>query len=225
MKKQLVILLSTIIVLTLCGCSSSDSSERNKTSNKKSTTETSKPTTSASKQTKEPQEDSNADLPDDFKVATQVELASLPNLEELVSTTTDALLNMGVTGLNGNATFGNYSDDSIESVAIYNIEAFTTTDTGKHLITSLLYTKTESSSGNWLVNSVDDADTNQCYYIDGSSKDYVDLYDYKTGNLISSKTKSWDESDPMDEFNKKMDEIDKEQENKLNDIKEKYNIQ
>ena len=74
----------------------------------------------------------------------------------------------------------------------------------------------------WNTFSIIDYNTGNYYFADGDTKDFIDLYDYKTGKIVSEKTKDLEDYNAVEEFNKRSDEIDQEFQESLNDITEKY---
>lgn len=81
------------------------------------------------------------------------------------------------------------------------------------------------SDNEWEVSTVSDTDTNKYYWLREGLDDYMDLYDYKTGELISSGEKELDPDKLMQEYEEKNKEILKDFEEDLQDLAEEYNLE
>lgn len=152
----------------------------------------------------------------DFTKATDEEIVSLPDLDGLIEAVVVAAKSIGVSDF-VESEFGNY--EKVGDVYI-NISAKCETETGTELIIDSMYVTGYTSK--WTTSSIIDYNTGNYYFVSDNSHDFVDLYDYKTGKLISEKTKNFDDYDALDEFNKRCDEIDEEFQKSLNEISEKY---
>lgn len=146
-----------------------------------------------------------------FSPITDEELSTLPDPDGFVSSVSTAAKSIGVTDI-VKTEIGNYKKSDI----VLNLSAKCETETGAELIIDSLYVT------KWVTFSIIDYNTGNYYFADGDKKDFIDLYDYKTGKLISEKTKDWEDYDALEEFNKRSQEIDQEFQESLNEIAEKY---
>jgi hypothetical protein len=78
--------------------------------------------------------------------------------------------------------------------------------------------------GEWNVSVVSDAETDKKYWLAEGMDTYYDLYDYKTGNLISEKEKDPTAENIQKDFEQSSEEIEKEFEDNLNDLADEYNL-
>lgn len=124
----------------------------------------------------------------DFKQNTDEELQSFPDIDgfENVAATDfkDIMINIGVTNID-EAVVGNYK----ESSNVHYIDALCTVDGDRKLFVSYSYIGF-TIDPKWTITSVADYDSGKYYYLLGDLKDAYDIYDYKTGKLISKATKT-----------------------------------
>lgn len=146
-----------------------------------------------------------------FTPSPDEELSALPDQNGLISSVVIAAKNIGVTDF-VKTELGNYEKSDI----VIKLSAKCETETGAELIIDSMYiTK-------WHTFSIIDYNTGNYYFVEGDTSDYVDLYDYKTGKLISEKTKDFEDYGAVEEFNKRSNETDKEFQESLNEIGERY---
>lgn len=124
----------------------------------------------------------------DFKQNTDEELQSFPDIDGFTSIADtdfkEIMISIGVSDIS-EAIVGNYKENS----GVYSIDALCTVDDDRQLFVSYNYLGIVSSP-KWEIISVADYDSGQYYYVQGDLKDAYDIYDYKTGELISKATKT-----------------------------------
>lgn len=157
---------------------------------------------------------SNVELPPDFKVVTEEQLETIPNLGRLVNARATILRGIGVQKI-AEVIWGNYRNVN----GIVSIDAYIVTPKSKDVLVSLMYISF-SQSPEWNVSFVKDAANGHYYYIPNELKETEDLYDYTTGKLISQKTKSHE--DIQKEIDESVSKITEEFEDNLEKIKDKY---
>ena len=135
-----------------------------------------------------------------FTVNTDEELANLPDKDGYIDSVVSATKSIGVTNV-VKSEIGNYEEIS----GIINLSAKCETENGNVLIITSMYITVSSK---WSALSIVDYYTGNYYFVPEEQHDFVDLYDYKTGKIISRKTKDFEGYDAVEEFNKSIDEID-----------------
>lgn len=124
----------------------------------------------------------------DFRQNTDEELQSFPDVDGFTNVADtdfkDIMINIGVTNID-DAVVGNYKENS----DVHYIDALCAVDGGKKLFVSYSYIGF-ATNPKWEITSVADYDSGQYYYVPGDLKDAYDIYDYKTGELISKATKT-----------------------------------
>lgn len=164
-------------------------------------------------------ESSEVDLPDGFRKASDEELLSIPDSDDLITEGSKILSLIGVEKVD-NVIYGNYKSDTSNSITTVNLDAYTVSDV-RNLIVSFMYLKTSSNASKtpkWSISYVMDADTRNYFYVPDELKNTVDLYDYNTGEMISEKAET--SEDVQDKIDQDLDEADEEFEEKLDDLKE-----
>lgn len=159
------------------------------------------------------------DLPDGFRKASDEELLSIPDSDDLITEGSKILSLIGVEKVD-NVIYGNYKSDTSNSITTVNLDAYTVSDI-RNLIVSFMYLKTSSNSSTtpkWSISYVMDADTRNYYYVPDELKNTVDLYDYNTGEVISEKSET--SEDVQERIDQDLDEAEEEFEEKLDDLKE-----
>lgn len=175
MKKRIILVVACCLVLIGCGNTTSDEGT-NKTQENEQTEAT---------------EGNNIKLPADFKEVTDEEAAMIPDRESLFNVGEQVLGSIGVKTVK-TGVWGNYTDYSSEESDSIAVDFYGVTDSDRLLKVTMQYS-TSSTSAEWSVNSVYDADNGNCYYVPDEWKTTVDLYDYKTQKLISEKSESKEE--------------------------------
>lgn len=159
------------------------------------------------------------DLPNGFRKASDEELQSIPDSDDLINEASKVLTSIGVKNV-GDVTYGNYVSDTSNGITTVNVDAFAVSDI-RNLIVSFMYLKTSSNSSKtpkWSISYVMDADTKNYYYVPDELKNTVDLYDYNTGEMISEKSET--SEDVQERIDQYLDEAEEEFEEKLDDLKE-----
>lgn len=175
MKKRIILVVACCLALIGCGNTTSDEGT-NKTQENEQTEAT---------------EGNNIKLPADFKEVTDEEAAMIPDRESLFNVGEQVLGSIGVKTVK-TGVWGNYTDYSSEESDSIAVDFYGVTDSDRLLKVTMQYS-TSSTSAEWSVNSVYDADNGNCYYVPDEWKTTVDLYDYKTQKLISEKSESKEE--------------------------------
>ncbi len=164
-------------------------------------------------------ESTEVKLPDGFRKASDKELQSIPDSDELINEVSKVLTSIGVKNVGG-VTYGNYVSDISNGITTVNVDAFAVSDI-RNLLVSFMYLKTSSNASKtpkWSISYVMDADTRNYYYVPDELKNTVDLYDYNTGEMISEKSET--SEDVQDRIDQNLDEAEEEFEEKLDDLKE-----
>lgn len=133
---------------------------------------------------------SEKELPDNFMLMTEDQIAQLKDPEELLNLMNESLWDMRIRAY---LIFGNFKDEN----DIISLEAFGVTPQSENILVTFQYSYSISKP-EWILVSVKDFDTDHYYYVTDELKKTVDLYNYTSGMLISRKSK---ESQP--ETNKK----------------------
>lgn len=124
----------------------------------------------------------------DFKQNTDEELQSFPDVDGFTNISDtdfkDIMIDIGVSNID-EAIVGNYRENS----GVYSIDALCTVDDNRELFVSYNYLGIVSNP-KWEIVSVADYNSGQYYYVQGDLEDAYDIYDYKTGELISKSTKT-----------------------------------
>lgn len=155
------------------------------------------------------------ELPDNFILATEEQMAQLKDTEGLMNVINESLEKICAVGVT-NFTFGNFKDQN----DIITLDAYGLTPQSKKILVTFQYPHSIAKP-EWNLVSVKDSDTDHYYYVTDVLKKTVDLYNYTSGMLISRKSK---ESQP--ETNKKSEMAkeeaakgDKEKPEQTEDIK------
>lgn len=74
----------------------------------------------------------------------------------------------------------------------------------------------------WLIISITNYDNKNYYYVGPGSAGLVDIYDYKSNELLSSKDPAKETEDIIEHFNNEMESIDKSFDSALDDISKAY---
>lgn len=131
-----------------------------------------------------------------FDTATNEELASLPDSDDLVkavgsgSKLSKILSDIGVTGINEDVVIGNYHKN--EDICIIDIKC--ATSDSKILLINFMYVGNKMyDNSEWSVTSIADYNSGKYYYIEGNLASAYDIYDYETGELVSKATTTPDQ--------------------------------
>ena len=171
------------------------------------------PSSSASPQSES--ESAAAELPDGFEPITQAQGESLYDTDQAVDKATAALGDIGVSG-NVTFTFGNLKESELCTF----VDLYAPTS-AQNLIVHLMRLTTQNNH-EWEVESVVNAENKHFYYVSGSSSGLVDLYSYKTDEIISEASKTFEEA--ASETAASVAAAEEEFEDQLDSIREKYGI-
>lgn len=149
-----------------------------------------------------------------FEPNTDEELATLPDSNGYIKSVVTTAKQTGINDIN-KTEIGNHKELS----GMHLISAKCEAGTGIIIIIDSIYT---SSTNTWTTISIRNFDNGIYYFVQNDQKPYFDIYDYNTGELISKKTKNLGDIDIIEDFNKKIDEADKNFEDSLEDISNKY---
>ena len=81
-----------------------------------------------------------------------------------------------------------------------------------------------SLTSHWIIYSVENAENHHSYWVMDGQEKYIDLYDYKTDQLISSQSDSFNSDELLDDFDKQLESISESADNALNSIADEYNL-
>ena len=79
-------------------------------------------------------------------------------------------------------------------------------------------------TSHWIIYLVENAENHHSYWVMNGQENYIDLYDYKTDQLISSQSDSFNTDELLDDFDKQLESISESTDNALNSIADKYNL-
>lgn len=79
-------------------------------------------------------------------------------------------------------------------------------------------------TSHWMIYLVENAENHHSYWVMNGQEKYIDLYDYKTDQLISSQSDSFNTDELLDDFDKQLESISESSDNALNSIADKYNL-
>lgn len=122
--------------------------------------------------------------PDNFVMATEEQMAQLPDREGMMNVINEWLKKVHSTG-ETKMIPGNFED----KFEVITLEAYGTTPELKNILVSLQYVFSEPEP-EWTLVSVENFSTYQYYYVMDELKNGFDLYDYNSGYLVSEKTES-----------------------------------
>ena len=171
MKKYVALTMVLVVLLSLVGCNSQAAD---------------KPSDGMTSSDTIQQEENEIEIPVDFDVIPEEKLLELPEKSSLDSIIDKALDSIGVEHVKYKA-YGNYDD--IASIS-ETLDVFVITNTDKSLMVSVIFM---SSSKEWDVMYINDAESKKFYYIMPGADATEDIYDYKTGELISKQSMTHDE--------------------------------
>lgn len=218
MKRKILVMMATsIFCISLIGCSKKETEVQ--IEQEISTEQQADVDADPDKEADEPEEESIA-LPDGFVAATQEELNTISNFELFINNLSLASVSVGMPDV-VKAVYGNYHNFSTDILENVNLDVYEETSDNKRLIASAMYLKTEISE-TWTIVSIKDVDSGILYYADDSVKETVDIYDYKTGELISEATKTSDEL--REEIQQGVEAAEQEFEDSLDELEESSGV-
>lgn len=155
--------------------------------------------------------DSNADV----QPESIVQEADFPNYDSFSSKLTEVLVEIGATD------FSSASIDTFEERDNGDIDASISIETPQHFlhIDCAYY----DILGTWSVIQVYDDNTKHCYYTSSGSR-FTDIYDYKTDTLVSESQESFEDYDPLAEFEEDLESNNAQFEQKMESIAGEYGI-
>lgn len=157
---------------------------------------------------------------------TEQNISELLDYDSLVDEVVDKLVYIGVTELD------NTIIESLEETAgIINVTLVCETigeDFEKTLEINMHYA-TILSDPEWYVDSIkkyneDSEEPNMYYYVPDSLIEKVDIYDYETDELISAATEELNSDETMDEYQKTLDDTQKEFKEYIQGLRTEYGI-
>ena len=165
--------------------------------------------TSVSEGDEEMTENVAPELPSGFQIENEL---SIPNIDSLNSNLLDKLKEIGVEDINYIA-YGNYRDESL----FLSVDIFVLADDDAQLLATFMAFFDDP----WECSFIRDASNKEkYYYVSGINSSTVDIYDYKTGLLISGKNMTHDEL--QDEIQRQEEEADENFQEALDSIAEAF---
>ena len=153
------------------------------------------------------------ELPDGFEPITQAQGEELYDTDQAANKAADALGSIGVYG-HINFTFGNLEESQLCTF----VDLYAPTQV-QNLIVHLMRLTTQNDN-EWEVESIVNAENKHFYYVSGNSSGLVDLYSYKTDELVSEAYKTFEEAES--ETAASVAAAEDEFEDQLDSIAEKY---
>lgn len=144
----------------------------------------------------------------------------IPDSDKLISLLSVKLETIGVKSMDNIVWENNKVISDTKTLQCVTLDMTCATES-RNIKASCMYTKVAGSTNEnfWSITSIQDADTGNFYYAYEGLESTVDIYDYKTGDLISSASKTHEEI--QDEIDGQLDESDKAFQEKLDSLKEK----
>lgn len=140
---------------------------------------------------------------------------SFPNYDSFSSELTEVLVEIGATD------FSSASIDTFEEHDNGDISAGISIETPQRSlhIDCSYYDILET----WSVIQVYDINTEHCYYTPSGSR-FMDIYDYKTDTLVSESQESFEDFDPLEEFEDALESNEAEFDRKMESIADEYGL-
>lgn len=198
MKKYIAFAMVLVVLLSFMGCNSQVNDDLNNDTSNNNTTQT---------------EDNKIEIPDDFDVIPDENLSEIPEKYFLDDVIDEVLNSIGVASVKYKS-YGNY--DNIANISA-TIEIFMVTDTNKSLIVNMIFM---SRSKEWDVMFISDTEDGKYYYIMPGADATEDIYDYKTGELLSKQSMTHEEY--SEEIKKQEEEAEKKFQEELDRIVEDF---
>lgn len=150
---------------------------------------------------------------------TYVDLDSIPSGSELLETTNSTLDSINVPNIDGFIDYDLTDDGSSQM-----INAILQINDSKLNISALRLTFPDE--GEWIIMSISEYDSDPIKYYYGieSIIDHIDIYNFNTGEIISSKKSDINTDEIMSEYQEESDKIMQDFNNALDDIAEQYGI-
>ncbi|MBQ3094936.1 MAG: hypothetical protein IJC53_00685 [Clostridia bacterium] len=151
------------------------------------------------------------DMPADFDIIAEETLLDIPEKSTLDDIIDTALDTIGVERVEYRA-YGNYLDFT----ALF-MDIFVVTDNNKLLMVNAFF---NPSSEKWNIQSISDVNDDRYYYVRPDAAATVDVYDYKTGELVSKQSMTQEEFD--EELKKQREEAEKKYQEEIDKLLENY---
>lgn len=212
MKRKVLVLMLSCLLLTSCGSQSQIESESS-TVTETETVAAATGTESKAETEAETEAKGNLSLSNDQYNYLSEKIA-LPSYDEVGGA---ALAQIGV------ATVANVSFDDVQFTDDGDItETILVTDSnGKTVSMTCLYLALVDT---WTVVSISDPDTGHYYLVPTGSEKYYDVYSYETGELVSEKEEDISVDKITEDYESRSSEISNDFDEALDDIAEKYGI-
>lgn len=212
MKRKVLVLMLSCLLLTSCGSQSQIESESS-TVTETETVAAATGTESKAETEAETEAKGNLSLSND-QYNYLSEKTALPSYDEVGGA---ALAQIGV------ATVANVSFDDVQFTDDGDItETILVTDSnGKTVSMTCLYLALVDT---WTVVSISDPDTGHYYLVPTGSEKYYDVYSYETGELVSEKEEDISVDKITEDYESRSSEISNDFDEALDDIAEKYGI-
>lgn len=194
MKNKAYFTVLLISLLTLSACSNGT---------KNSATKTQLPSSSSS----EPAES-----------VTYSDINSIPSGTDLLDTTNSILTQIGIPNINGFIDY-DLTDDGTSQM----IDAIILVNDCKLNVSAVRLTF--PNEGDWTIMNISEYQSEpiKYYYAMESLLDHIDVYDFNTGEIVSSKKSDFNTDDILNEYNEKSDEIMNDFNNALDELEDEYN--
>lgn len=143
-------------------------------------------------------------------------IADLPDTDGLARELTLVMNDLGITDKPKNLEFANAKKNGDD----ISLDVTMTTE-----ICSLNFScDYVNLTSHWMIYLVENAENHHSYWVMNGQEKYIDLYDYKTDQLISSQSDSFNTDELLDDFDKQLESISESSDNALNSIADKYNL-
>lgn len=143
-------------------------------------------------------------------------IADLPDTDGLARELTLVMNDLGITDKPKNFEFANAKKNGDD----ISLDVTMTTE-----ICSLNFScDYVNLTSHWMIYLVENAENHHSYWVMNGQEKYIDLYDYKTDQLISSQSDSFNTDELLDDFDKQLESISESSDNALNSIADKYNL-
>lgn len=209
MKKELIVLLFSCLLLTSCGSQTQSVPESAAVTD----TEVAVATEPEEVTTYDTESQSPINLStDEYNYLS--EKLSLPSYAEVCA---QALTQIGFTAV----TDCSYDEVQISEDGDITMTVSVTDSNGETVSMSCMYF---SFLDDWSVATISDPDTGHLYLVPDGSEKYYDVYSYETGELISGKKEDISVDKITEDYESRSSEISNDFDEALDDIAEKYGI-
>lgn len=209
MKKKLIVLLFSCLLLTSCG------------SQTQSVPESTAVTDTEIAVATEPEDvttyDTESQSPINLSTDEYNYLSEKLSLSSYAEVCAQALTQIGFTAV----TDCSYDEVQISEDGDITMTVSVTDSNGKTVSMSCMYF---SFLDDWSVATISDPDTGHLYLVPDGSEKYYDVYSYETGELISGKKEDISVDKITEDYESRSSEISNDFDEALDDIAEKYGI-